>query len=236
MTESRPSPTELEFRLRDDRYPIVDATADASCECVLRELLPTSDSGFLQFFEVLDSDPESLERAVDDRAAAEADVVDHSGDADIVSVTLEDPSRCVVTTLADCGAFLRAFRAADGEARILAAVRPAVEAGSVADFVTDEHPSVTLVAKRERPQELLFVKRPLASALTERLTDRQQEVLVAAFEGGYFERPRATTGAELADQLDITSATFSQHLRAAQRKVFSTMFHDGISADDAEYN
>jgi len=55
------------------------------------------------------------------------------------------------------------------------------------------------------------------------LTDRQLEVLQHAFHAGYFERPRGASATELAEQFDVARATLTQHLRAAQRKVFSEL-------------
>jgi ActR/RegA family two-component response regulator len=55
------------------------------------------------------------------------------------------------------------------------------------------------------------------------LTERQLEVLSHAFHAGYFERPRGASATELAEQFDIARATLTQHLRAAQRKVFSDL-------------
>ncbi|QLH77368.1 helix-turn-helix domain-containing protein [Halosimplex rubrum] len=60
--------------------------------------------------------------------------------------------------------------------------------------------------------------------LARELTDGQLEVLVTAYRTGYFERPRETTGAEVAADLDISPSTFSQHLRAAQRKLLTALF------------
>jgi len=57
------------------------------------------------------------------------------------------------------------------------------------------------------------------------LTDRQRQVLELAVEAGYFERPRHNNTGELADALDISRATFTQHLRAAQRKLFALEIH-----------
>jgi predicted DNA binding protein len=56
------------------------------------------------------------------------------------------------------------------------------------------------------------------------LTERQTEVLQTAVERGYFEWPREISSEELADELGITRATFLEHLRKAQEKVFAEMF------------
>ena len=56
------------------------------------------------------------------------------------------------------------------------------------------------------------------------MTDRQREVLQHALDVGYFERPRGISATELADHFGVTRATVSQHLRTAQRKVFTRLF------------
>jgi predicted DNA binding protein len=40
----------------------------------------------------------------------------------------------------------------------------------------------------------------------------------------YFEWPRATAGEAVAESLDITHPTFSQHLQTAERMVFAALY------------
>ncbi|WP_227380250.1 bacterio-opsin activator domain-containing protein [Haladaptatus halobius] len=61
-------------------------------------------------------------------------------------------------------------------------------------------------------------------AIKEPLTDRQEGVLKLAYLSGFFESPRESTGQEIADMLDVSPPTFTQHLRAAQQKVFALAF------------
>ncbi|MFB6220470.1 MAG: helix-turn-helix domain-containing protein [Halolamina sp.] len=63
------------------------------------------------------------------------------------------------------------------------------------------------------PEERLFVNRG-------KLTDRQLEVLRTAYERGYFDQPRDANATELAEELGISRSTFTEHLVAAQRKLF----------------
>jgi predicted DNA binding protein len=51
------------------------------------------------------------------------------------------------------------------------------------------------------------------------LTARQAAVLRAAVESGYYERPRETTTADLADRFGLARSTLEEHLRRAERKV-----------------
>ena len=70
------------------------------------------------------------------------------------------------------------------------------------------------------PDERRFVNRG-------KLTDRQLEVLRTAYREGYFERPKGANATELAESLDISRSTFTEHLVAAQRKLFADVFDDG---------
>lgn len=51
------------------------------------------------------------------------------------------------------------------------------------------------------------------------LTDRQGEVLETAVEMGYFEYPKGANAGEVAEALDISLSTFTEHLAAALSKV-----------------
>lgn len=55
------------------------------------------------------------------------------------------------------------------------------------------------------------------------LTERQREVLTAAYEAGYFDHPKGANAGEVAESLGIDRSTFSEHVAAAQRKVLSTV-------------
>lgn len=53
-----------------------------------------------------------------------------------------------------------------------------------------------------------------------RLTDRQLEVVRTAHEMGFFDQPRAANATDVADALDLSPSTVSEHLQAAQSKLF----------------
>ncbi|SFR37605.1 MULTISPECIES: helix-turn-helix domain-containing protein [Halorubrum] len=56
-----------------------------------------------------------------------------------------------------------------------------------------------------------------------RLTDRQREAVRTAQRLGYFEHPRGASATEVADAIGIARTTFSEHLAAAQRRVFEDL-------------
>jgi predicted DNA binding protein len=55
------------------------------------------------------------------------------------------------------------------------------------------------------------------------LTERQREVLATAYEAGYFDHPKGANASEVAAVLDIDRSTFTEHVAAAQRKLFGAM-------------
>jgi predicted DNA binding protein len=85
----------------------------------------------------------------------------------------------------------------------------------------------------------LVAKRPVDGAGTGTdpvgdLTDRQMQVLSAAYRRGFFDRPRTVTGDELAEQFDISRSTLHQHLRAAERNLMNAVLegpHGGRGVD-----
>lgn len=56
-----------------------------------------------------------------------------------------------------------------------------------------------------------------------RFTHRQEEVLRTAHRMGYFKHPKGANAGEVAEALDITTATFIQHISAAQQKLLDAI-------------
>jgi len=104
----------------------------------------------------------------------------------------------------------------------------------VVTFLVDDIPTLReIVEDLESEGETVKLRRLLEdpSSKTERpvvfdrtkLTDRQREVLSRAHEMGYFEHPREATAGDVADALDISTSTFTEHLAAAQRKLLDNL-------------
>ena len=53
------------------------------------------------------------------------------------------------------------------------------------------------------------------------LTDRQEEIIRTAFSLGYFDYPKKTGSAKLANKLGISVSTLSEIMRAAQRRILA---------------
>jgi hypothetical protein len=56
-----------------------------------------------------------------------------------------------------------------------------------------------------------------------KLTEKQREVLIAAYKLGYYDIPRRINSEELAKKLDIVSSTLGEHLRKAERRLLNNI-------------
>ncbi|MFC7214502.1 helix-turn-helix domain-containing protein [Saliphagus sp. GCM10025308] len=75
-----------------------------------------------------------------------------------------------------------------------------------------------------------------APSTTDRLTEKQYETLLTAFEQGYFTIPRETSMEELADELGISHQALSERFRRAYRELVLTALngtHPTHPEDDA---
>ncbi|GAA0234952.1 hypothetical protein GCM10009000_058030 [Halobacterium noricense] len=69
--------------------------------------------------------------------------------------------------------------------------------------------------------ERLGEYRPSAGRLSSMLTERQLELFELAVREGYYEVPRRTTHRNLAETLDISTGTVSEHLQRIEAKLIS---------------
>lgn len=229
-TSRTDSMTELEFELADaERFP-VGLCGDGDCEVRLEETIRPADDTVIEFFTARGCTAEALRERAADAPAVEA-VRSVSEEQDRVVLQVVRSERCVAETVERAGAIPGSVTASDGTGRLVLHVPGNVDPGEVIDAVLERHPAWTFVARRPREHSApVFTPRGVQQVLREQPTDRQWEVLRSAYLNGYFERPRGRTGEEVADDLDISSATFSQHLRSALRNVLSSAIDDGFTA------
>ncbi|WP_434530915.1 helix-turn-helix domain-containing protein [Haloarcula sp. NS06] len=104
----------------------------------------------------------------------------------------------------------------------------------VVTFLVDDVPTLReIVDDLQSEGDTVKLRRLLEDTSTEtdrpvvldraKLTGRQREVLTRAHEMGYFEHPRDATAGDVADALDISTSTFTEHLAAAQRKLLDDL-------------
>ncbi|WP_254533399.1 helix-turn-helix domain-containing protein [Natrinema gelatinilyticum] len=75
-----------------------------------------------------------------------------------------------------------------------------------------------------------YVREIDASQADQLLTDRQQEVLMAAVEAGYYRAPRESTLSDVAEALDIANATCSDVLHRAEGHIIHWFVEEHMEA------
>ncbi|SNZ05624.1 Predicted DNA binding protein, contains HTH domain [Natronoarchaeum philippinense] len=216
------SVVQVEFRVPDADDFLYDLSADTASNVDLRTILPQSDGSHLIFYSIADTDPDDvIEFAESASGVSDARLISkRNGTALFECRTANDT---IATTVADHGGVPRTVRADPNGGRVVVDLPEVAEVRSFAERITSAYPSVEFVARRERTSAARS-KRSFREQLDDHLTDRQREVLEAAYFSGYFEWPREKTGEEIAEALGVAPPTFNQHLRAGERKLFETLF------------
>lgn len=214
---------ELKFTITDSRYPFVRISTLGDGQIDLERMIPRSGSRYAEYFSVTGIGTEQVMAAAGEHDHTEASVLARYADGGLFEFVVD--GTCPARHLAELGALPREVSAVGGQGHIVAEVPPGHDAAEIAAAFLDDHPSAELVAKRQKECSTpLFTERELQRSVDDRLTDRQREVLRAAYEAGYYDCPRRTEGGELADQLGISSATFSEHIRAAESHILSILY------------
>lgn len=209
-----------EFELRDSSHPFVGLSTVEDCEIELEEILPRKVGGYRGFYSVRDSDPGQLLRQATTYEGADARFVDRTDDGGLLELSLSET--CPAMFLAEERAFPRRVSAAAGRGRIAAEFigESGADGNDTVDAFLGAYPNAELLVHRQQSYHTpLFSLRELDRAIEGLLTDRQLEVLRTAHEAGYYEWPRGTTGEEVAQELGISPSTFTEHIRAAERKL-----------------
>ncbi|WP_245742190.1 helix-turn-helix domain-containing protein [Natrinema salaciae] len=212
---------EVEFRVRDPSYPFVGASRADTCRLDLEVIAPHSDDGFVEYFTLAGAPPERVLKTLDDDGVDATLVAQH---ADGGRLRFHVRERCVAVSVVDFGAIPRLVEADGGVGRVVAEVSSRGDAAELVDRFEREHPTVAVDDCRDRQRSTpLFTHHDFKQDAIGALTDRQREVFLTAYMNGYYDWPRKHEAAELADELGISPATFSQHLRTVEGTLFSTL-------------
>lgn len=221
---------EVEFHLSDATYPFVGASEATGAAFELAEMVPRADGQYAEFFNVTGGDPERVEALVADHETVDVTLLEEYEDGALFEFLVS--GSCPAFGLAELGALPRTVEGVDGRGRIVAEIPPSHDPSTVVEAFLEENEDAELAAKREKNAITpLFSQSSFHQVVEAHLTERQREVLRAAFEAGYYNWPREATGEDVASALGITSATFSEHIHAAERNILSVLLDEVQSRD-----
>lgn len=208
----------VELVAREARTPLNELT-ETDLDLTIERSVPTADGAHLHYVTANGQSPDPpLELAREDEALEGVRVIE--GHETGVLFEVRTPRVPLVETLTAHGGNVRSLRFDDG-VRVVAEFPHGTDVRAVLEAAREEHPDVELVSQRSRePDQSAGQYR---TTVASQLTERQRDVLEAAYSAGYFEWSRESTGEEVADSMGVSSATFHQHLRAAQRKLLEEL-------------
>ncbi|MFD1514881.1 bacterio-opsin activator domain-containing protein [Halomarina rubra] len=221
-------PTDLEPRESRQRLHFVsDALAepfrsllDGNVSIAVDSVVHLDDGTHLQYWTVTGGSVENLLAAVEQfPTTLDARMLSTVGDTHRIETHGSSDSLFTAFTRFD-GSTRSAVSDPNG-VRITADFPLDVDRAAVAAAVREVYPDLALVAW-EDVTTFDAVRRLVERALT----DRQSTALRIAYYGGYYERPRQSTGAELAARMGITKQTFNTHLQKAYRTLFELLLAD----------
>lgn len=226
--DSGDSVVEVEFTVTDSRYPLVAMSEETGGDVTLIQLLPRSDGAYTIFHRVTGTDPERVLEVIEEYEGIEGRLVSSGPEDAIVEVRIDEAGEFFTIGLTDAGAIPTELSSRDGTARIVAEIPSIYSASDVIEEFQATYPEVEIVARRQKSYSVpLFQQRELYEAILGMLTPRQHEALLLAYVNGFYDWPREITGEELAAEMDVSPATFHEHLRSAERKLLSLLFSDG---------
>lgn len=213
VLQSETEMIELEFSVSDRAYPLGRLAAETGST--------------IRFVGIVGSDEETVEFVVRIESEGEADVREAAtnfgqirsarwlGDSNSRELIIEQERPCLATRISKYGARFNSAVADPDGATITIRYPANVPARPLFEHLQKLYSDIELVARRETATRAVTAGFHPSDILTE----RQLEILKAAFFGGYYDTPRGISGEELATSFDISNSAVSKHLRAAQRSL-----------------
>ena len=211
---------ELEFAIRDSTDPLAALAARAGVSLTFETVLEPTETGVRILASVEDA-PASLP----DVAMALTAVTEASwfGGPATQRLALEVTGPVLATGVRKHGGRLESAVADGAESVVTITLPPDRPARPLIEWLQRTYPDIELLARREATPD----RQAPASLVDHSLTDRQLEVLKAAYFGGYYDSPRSITGEELAESFGISDSAVYKHLRAAHRTLLEDVLVSG---------
>lgn len=209
--------THVEFTIDDSKIPLVALSRALPDTATLEvpTVIPRNETEVLCVVTISSVAKQSLLDATTTIDSVRSIDVYETGDPLRCGVVIEGPIPELIVV--ERGGQFERTSVTDSQASVSAHFGEHTSANQIETGLRDRYENVSAtMIQSDHPQESTESSEDYPP-----LTDRQREVLELALQMGYFERPRGKNAQELASLLDISRATFTQHVRAAEQKIMS---------------
>ncbi|WP_169051785.1 histidine kinase N-terminal 7TM domain-containing protein [Halorhabdus amylolytica] len=230
---SAESVVELDLACEDGSDPLVAVTRGTDRTIELEGVVPGGENGPLAYLTVEDTDVERVREALAAAASGGVRTISASDDGKEGLLEWEITGVAPMGALEDHGATVHRVTADGGRTKYELAVTSDADARTIVEHLQDRFQDVEVLGKRPRcgPFEAVTA---LPETSLDDLTERQREVLEAAYRAGYFNWPRDSNAEEVAESLGISSATLHSHLRKAEKSLLGRLFESREESGDTE--
>ncbi len=212
---------ELAFDLSDSTYPLQLLATETGSRIRYDTLLERTPEGDCVLATVLEGDQKAIHAWASEAATIQD--VEWFGDPDDRQLHLTVERPFLASEAEKHGGQLVHAVSGERDTRIRIHLPASVSKRPMLDALTTRYRDIDLMAQRQAGGPDISE----ATAVADLLTDRQYEILNAAYHGGYYETPRGVTGEELAAGFGISSPAIYNHLQAAHRGLFERVFERG---------
>jgi len=222
-----PTATAAEVEVGDEA-PLVALATRVSGAIDVRSVVLRDDGHLLYLARVADADPDEVRTAAEAVEAVRSVEVSGGGGADGGEVSGGESLRCELlvetptpeSVLVEQGVRVTGTRVRHRTATVSFVCPADGDVTAVTDALQSVYADASAVTIRSKAAA---GDPDVVPDVREALTDKQRQALELAYHQGYFERPREHNATELAEKLDVTRATFTQHVRSAHRKLVSRL-------------
>jgi PAS domain S-box-containing protein len=190
----------------------------------IERAVPAADGEFLLYGTTTEATIERMEAYAADRPEwEEVATVSETPDGVRFELRLTEPP--VLSVVASVGGSVEEAVIEGGEYRLTIHLPQGTDVQGILDRIKETYPQANALARRQVTRSDDPARR-LTRAWMDELTERQRTALEAAYFSGTFEWPRHSSGEEVAESLGVSSPTFHQHVRAAEKKIFGALLED----------
>ncbi len=191
---------------------------------VVERAVPVGDGTFLLYGVTGASTAEVLEAlGKEDDSWEELSTISEHPDGEVrFELRVSEPD--TLTAIAEHGGSLERAVLEDGDYRMTVHLPQGVDVREVIEEIREQLPQADVLARRQVTDD--EPSRRLTDAWMDQLTDRQRTAIEVAHYSGFFEWPRASSGEEVAESMNVSAPTFHQHVRAAEQKLFNALLEE----------
>ncbi len=214
--------TVLDLHVADSSLPSICLADHLETGVRFEEVVSQDDGPPQTYFTVRDCDRTAVEAAV--KQCYGIDDLSHIVEREnghLFTSTVTPP--CLFQYILERGGIPATMNASADRADVTVELPKRVSTRSFISMLRQQFESVTIISQESRERDF-HVRDEFKQAFEDELSDRQKEVLRAAYYSGYFETPRTCTGQDIADQLGVSQPTVTENIRTAERKLVTLLF------------